>query len=355
MNGDEKKLADLLENVLSRAKSREPAKNAVAQLFPRAEAGLRTYVPRDSGARGERKRQHRISEKDFALAYFRLDPQPATWSRSEIDLVLNSPDPFKALGDVQERVNGAREGERPRLRRLFLEALDGSFNVRRPLSLAWLRALLEFAPSFVAAVDESTVFLYTFDNADRLRWIIIHAFEGLLPENRAALMLAVIPETKDVSILCDVVRTIVRDQHAKGAGDERSSAGFDESTDAVRDVLLDRVRSLAQSNQIWAQSQPDRILWFWWGCDLEAEVREFTTRAMNTDEGIRGLLNATVTLVHSTEGNYEHVAVSSWSKIIDLDRLASYASAWRSRSNESDRGLAERFLKALEEGKKRPI
>ena len=242
--------------MLSQAKSREAVRNALAQLFPKAEAALRTYVPRDIGDRNERKRQHRLSEKDFAPAYFRLDPQPASWSRSEIDAILNSPNPAEALNEVKSRVTAAPEGERSRLRRLFLEALDGAFGIHRPFNLVWFRALLDLGPSFIEARDETTQFLYTFDNADRLRWILIHALEALLPENRAQLTVAVIPLVADISILCDIFRTIAKDRHEEGATDERKATSFGDQTDTIRESLLSRARGLAKTNQIWSQVLP---------------------------------------------------------------------------------------------------
>jgi hypothetical protein len=355
MNGDDKKRSELLETMLSAAKLREPVQNALAQLFPKAETVLRTFVPRESDDRNGRKRQRRLSEKDFAPAYFRLDPQPASWSRSEIESILNSADPGQALTEVESRVRASTQQDRSRLRRTFLEALDGAFDVRRPFSLDWFRALVDFAPSYVAARDDAARLWYTFDNADRLRWVVIHALRVLLPENRAQLILAVIPQAADVSLLCDVVRTIARDRHEQGAKDELENTSFGDSTETIRSLLLERVRSLAQSNQIWMQSQPDRLLWFWWGCDLEAEVKEFTKRAMNTEEGLRGLLDVAVSLVQSSEGDYEHVGYSSWSRIVDLEELAQRAKNLMAASNESDRRLAQRFLDALEKGRKDPF
>jgi hypothetical protein len=355
MNGDDKKFAEAVETMLGHAKSREAARNALAQLFPKVASALRSYIPRDSEDRNERKRRHRISEKDSAAAYFRLDPQPASWGRSEIDLVLRSEDPSEALSKIEARVSAAPEADRPRLRRLFLEALDGAFGVTRPFSLMWFQALLNIGPSYVAARDEATQFLYTFDNADRIRWIIIHALETMLPENRAALVEGVIPHARDISILCDVVRTIAGDRHVGGARDRREVAGFGDLTDSIRNELLSRVRLLAQTNQIWLQSQPDRILWFWWGSDFEVEVHNFTKKAMETEDGLRGLLDVPVSMVYSTEGNYEHIGVSSWSKIVDLDELAKRATALTSSLNDSDKRLALRFLDALERGKKRPV
>jgi len=153
-----------------------------------------------------------------------------------------------------------------------LEALDGAFGVLRPFSSTWFKALVDASPSFIATADETKQFVYRFDNADRLRWVLIHALEGLLPENRAQLMMAVIPQARDISILCDIFRTIARDLHEGGAKNERQATSFGNLTDATREALLGRVRELAQTNQIWSQSQPSRLLWFWWGCSLENEV-----------------------------------------------------------------------------------
>ena len=228
MNDDDKKLNELLENMLSRAKSREAVRSALAQLFPKAERALQTYVPDNSNDRNERKRQRRLSEKDFAAVYFRLDPQPASWSRSEIDTILNSANPAEALNQVKSRVNSAPENDRPRMRRLFLEALDGAFGVLRPFNLDWFKALVDAGTSFIAMGDQTTHFLYTFDNADRLRWILIHALDGLSPENRAQLMQLIIPEASDISLLCDIFRTIARDLHKQGAKDERRATSFGE-------------------------------------------------------------------------------------------------------------------------------
>jgi hypothetical protein len=199
------------------------------------------------------------------------------------------------------------------------------------------------------------VSLWMIDNADRLRWVLIHALEQLLPENRAGLVRAVIPRLSDISVLCDLVRTIAGDRNPNGERTERELSGFGELTDTIRDELLGRVRYFAQTNQIWSQSQPNRIIWFWWGCDLETEVRNFTNVTMDTYGGLRGLLKATVSLVRSSGGDYEHVHVPTWSKVVDIDKLAARARSLMSGSDETDRHLAERFLRALDRGKDSPF
>jgi hypothetical protein len=155
MSDESKRFAETLQAILRLAKSTEGARYALAQLFPKVESQLRTFVPSGSMDSTERKRQHRISERDFAPAYFRLDPQPAAWSRSEIETILNAAEPAEAVAMPEKRVNAASENDRPRLRRLFLEALDGAFGVLRPFNLNWLLALLDLGKRYIIAGDET--------------------------------------------------------------------------------------------------------------------------------------------------------------------------------------------------------
>ena len=136
------------------------------------------------------------------------------------------------------------------------------------------------------------------------------------------------------------------------------SAGLrasENSTESIRELLLARVKELARTNQIWSQSQPNSILWFWWGSDREMEVNKFTNRAMDSEAGLRGLLRVTVSVVRSTDGDYEHVNASSWSKIVDLNKLAEHARTLKSGADGADQRLAERFLNALDRGRKDPF
>lgn len=85
------------------------------------------------------------------------------------------------------------------------------------------------------------------------------------------------------------------------------------------------------------------------------EVNKFTNRAMDSEAGLRGLLRVTVSVVRSTDGDYEHVNASSWSKIVDLNKLAEHARTLKSGADGADQRLAERFLNALDRGRKDPF
>jgi hypothetical protein len=84
-------------------------------------------------------------------------------------------------------------------------------------------------------------------------------------DGRSNLLLPAIQRAADISILCDLVRSLAGDRHPDGAQSERESAAFGDSTDIIRDELLARVRALAATNQIWIQAQPAHVIWFWWG------------------------------------------------------------------------------------------
>jgi hypothetical protein len=123
---------------------------------------------------------------------------------------------------------------------------------------------------------------------------------------------------------------------------------FGDEAQPVRQLLLARVREFAAGGRIWQQVQPDSVLWFWWGSVLDDEVMKFTDSALESDRGIRALLDIPVQLVRSTAGDYEHVG-HGWSEFIRIHHLAEIAAAWLSDPSKSndDRRLAQRYLAAF--------
>src|SRR5262249_41281905 len=66
----------------------------LAFLFPKIQAILETYASTGISTSRERRRTSpRLSERSFALGYFRLAPQPASWGRSEIESILDAGEP----------------------------------------------------------------------------------------------------------------------------------------------------------------------------------------------------------------------------------------------------------------------
>jgi hypothetical protein len=345
---DDQGAAGIIEGVLKDVAETNAARCALALLFPRAEQLLKTAVysgPRDND--GLRKAR-RISVADFAPAYFGLDPQKATWGRSELDRILNLDDPDAAFQTVEERVGSAAERDRPRLRRLFLDELRTTFEVSREITTDWLRGLLNASPVYIAAEDQTTRFFHVEDNSDRLRRLVIRALERLSQENRSALIASVIPRVTDLTILCTVYRSITPDRRPEGAVRDRIAVSLGDQADLLREQLLARVKSLACTGEIWRQATPRDIILFWWGGTLDDEVRQFTSTAMRTAEASLSLLSVPIHVVYSTDGNYETVA-PIWSTILDLDALAASARKILIESSpEKHKQIAERFLTAMQ-------
>jgi hypothetical protein len=353
----ETKFKEKLEDMLRNAKAPEAARNLLALLFPKVERALRTYIPSETMEGGERRRRRRLSERDFAPTYFSLNPQPVSWSVSDIDSILNSENPSNALAEVRERIDSTAETDRGRLRRLFLEALDGAFGPKREFTGAWLAALVDFSGSLIRNRDETTSdSMFGVDNLQRLRWVLLNALKGLPPEGRFEIVSSAIPQAADITLLCDFVRSTAGDVHPDGASEDRDRLYFGERTEELRGQLLRRVGALSESGALWSQADPARILWFWWGCNLEDEVREFIDKAMATEEGLMALLRIPISRVRSSAGDYDQINRRVWSAIVDLGKLEAKAQEIIG-SNASDARLvlAQRFLEALRKGEKSPF
>lgn len=260
--------------------------------------------------------------------------------------------PKESFEYVNDRLNKTKAEFHARFRRQFLEALDGAFSSGRRLTQPWLDAIVESSRVFIDANDETSRALVSIDNVDRLRWIVIHGLQQLDDVTRVKMVLAAIEKAEDLTLLADILRTILGDVHPEGSKSTVEAAGFGEESNQVRSSLLSRVRSLAESSSFWDQARPPDLIWFWWGCDKEAEVKEFTARSMQSSEGLRALLHACVNRVRSSSGDYDSVNRKTWSKVVDLEKLERIGKAKLDSSTTSveDRVAVQRFLSALEVG-----
>lgn len=346
MAKDDNPLKPQVETVLAGAKHPVASRNLLALLFPKVEKALGAYISRSEDDEPARKRAHRISQSDFAQTYFGLVPDALSWGRQELEEILNLP-PYKAMREVEQRINAIPETERASLRRQFLDALEGAFSDVRPFTAEWLRSLADCSPAYLKAGDRRRSLLYFTDNNQRLRRIILVALEPVTTEVRGQIYIEAVANASDVSILCDFFRGMVGDKNPAGAKN-RNPHYFGPDTEGVRQRLVDHVKRLAASNSFWSQASPGDLLWFWWGSE-EPGLSEFTRKAINDEHGFRALLVIPVHRVYSTAGDYD-VINPAWSKILDLNLLEEKARS-AARSSAPERELAEKFLSALSRGK----
>ncbi|HZL60286.1 MAG TPA: hypothetical protein VFC38_11390 [Stellaceae bacterium] len=349
---DDKKLQDKISEGLRNAQQSDAARYALAMLFPKVGELLKTYVSR-ANTLIERRQKRRMSLSEFTGSYFHLDPQKATWARTEIDSVLNQTDPRESLKRIMDRIRVADERDRPRLRRLFLEQLDGAFSLERPFTLEWLQSIIQFSPEFIRARDQVVVFLFPTENLDRLRRLVVHALEATSLEERIVLFKGTISTATDITLLCEVFRAVAGDKNPSGSTKYHKPATLGNETEPVREILLTKIRYFAESGEIWTQADPLHVLWCWWSSVISAEVPEFIGRAIGDPTGLRTLLHITVSLVRSSDGNYEQVSREMWSKIVDLELLKKLANDLLAKGTENDRTLAQRFLSALKNSNRR--
>ncbi|MGX4773846.1 hypothetical protein ACWAUC_29060 [Bradyrhizobium guangdongense] len=345
---NEERLEAALTQMLAEAHNKDAATNILAMLFPKAEKLLKTFVSVDTD-KDTTKLKRRIAERDFAANYFSLTPEGELWGRSEFeDAVSSRPD--EAFRRLQKKVDAASAEEGSDVRRIFLELLDARFSSSASLNQEWLDAILAASPNLLLQPDEDRRAIFSIDNEDRLRWIIVHGFKSLSNSARASMLKAAIIKADDLSLLADIVRSFVGDLVAGGSSG-RSKDDLGNEGEAIRTLLLERVKEAAAAGTIWKNARPGHLLWFWWGNSGPDEVKSFTNVAIDSETGIRGLLDVTVSRVRSTAGDYDQVQ-KSWEEIVDLEALESRAKQLiGSSENEADVRLASRFLDALQRGR----
>ncbi|SEN60712.1 hypothetical protein [Bradyrhizobium sp. OK095] len=352
MNDRDDELRKRVELQLSDTKNAEAAKNALALLFPSIERVLQTYVPSDRDVKFQ-KTNRRISQKDFSHAYFSLNPESATWGRTEFERLIEE-GPEVAFAALEDRTSKSSASDQAKLRKLFLELLDAAFSTTVEFTQLWLDQIIAGSAKLLRQRDRSTESLFAFDNEDRLRWLITNALEKLPVERKVELLKNSIVAASDLTVLTDVIRGIVGDKNPDGVQDRSSRSSLGEEAEDVREKLLRKIKYLAGWGRFWRQARPGQLLWFWWGCDLKEEVQTFTTMSMKSRIGLLGLLEAPISVVTSTAGSFERVNRASWSKIVDIDALTERAKKLsESSASQRERELAVRFLNAVDRDQRR--
>jgi hypothetical protein len=351
MPSDDEALKRSAEKMLAGARFGVASRDLLALLFPKMSDALEAVLPLAREERGEEQRSHRISHKDYALSYFGLTADPLAWGRKELENLFNRA-PDDAAKVIEQRIKSSPNRDQSRLRRQFLEALDGAFDDHRPFTSEWLRVLANLSPLLLETPDYTRSFLSHIDNTQRLRTALFAALRPLDSRIRGDIFYNAAQSASDLSLLCSLFRTIVGDTATDGIS-RREPEFFAPRTEEIRILLLTRVKEMARTLRFWKQVAPGDLLWFWWGCD-DGEVMRFTTLAMSQPDGLRALLTVPIQRVFSTEGDYNVVHLY-WDKIVDLSALASFARViLNSPEINPDRQVAESFLKAWERGQQEP-
>ena len=322
MNSDEEMQA-LIQSVLKGAKNRKAAREALDTLFPKVERE-RTLVSPDDQTSRERRANRQISNANSAPAYiFQLSRPPALWSKRELDELLSEPATAFEKADI--RINQARQADRQKLQRTFLEALDGAFGPKRTFTSDWLQSIVDASPRYIRDDGkEGTSFI---DNMSRLRFVVISGLETVTASERTKLFLEAVSRSQDLSLLSGVFRSIAGDLRPEGSHRDRFRSAAISQEDRVRDALLQRVKGLGETpHDFWAQARPGQLVWFWWGADNDSgALSDFIDRSMQEASALAALMEVMMGTVHSSSGSFETVSKESWARIVDIDRVASYA------------------------------
>jgi hypothetical protein len=178
--------------------------------------------------------------------------------------------------------------------------------------------------------------------------------QAMSPDDRASLIRPNIAGLLDISLLCDVFRSMAGDLTSDGAKPPYGENVFDKETEELRDRLVARAKEIATAGKFWSQALPGHILWFWRNSNHESDVKEFTSSSMADANNIAKILEVPTSEVVSTAGNYWQVQ-NEWIRVIDLDALDKIADALSKSANDEERKAADRYLKARDNARQRPF
>jgi hypothetical protein len=278
---------------------------------------------------------------------------PETIDDLDIPTVLHRdglPAAFTALG---ARLAATAEPEQAHLRHAILMRLEAApAAVQAPLlTRDGLKTFLEASPVYLR-VQETRRDAEAPTIQERLSRLLIKALDTMPASERGELVLSVLPDVTEISVLCELFRLVEGNWAADHASRPPEESYFGTSTGALRDTLFARVQVAAKKGTLWSQGSPTAILWFWWACGEEQRVYAFIKESMGDAKALPALLDEIVYRVATPEEEYDVIPVRRWSKLIDFRALEQSAvNLSMTVAVRDDRKKARRFLDAFGNGK----
>jgi hypothetical protein len=260
------------------------------------------------------------------------------------------PRAFAALGAILAQ---SPEPDRAEVRRLILDALAASTEAAQAplLTAEGLKTFLAASPAYLGVKEtRRDVEAPSIENA--LCRFLIQALDRLPAPGRGELILSILPDVTEISLLCELYRTVEGNWAADHASRPAEDTYFGHSTGLLRDALFARVKRLAKSGALWTQGSSPAILWFWWACGEELHVYAYIKESMGDAKALPALLDTIVYRVATPEEEYDVIPVRRWSKLIDFRALEQSAvNLSMNGTVREDRKKARRFLDAFGNGK----
>lgn len=334
-----------VDPALEKANQPEAAQSALRFLFP-------NLIPEDEimfdrPKRDEQDETLRLSNSLSGGRYFDLGANRTRFSAGSLRKLLSNDDPSSQIADAIRWIEEQHEPVKADLRQQMAEAISrGKFSPLDPMTRDWFDALVAAWPYFRRVESESALFISS--NSQIIRGSIRRGLEQLEPAVALEILISSINKAADISVLADLARHFIGDVREEGA--QSRSVLLSIYADDIRYQLLTRVQQLAKTGEIWKQSDPWGILWFWHQAIDTDDVKTFIEDEVSRDEPFTQIARGAIDRVYSSTGTYERVNPRSLAHITNPNAIRLAAQKRLSSNDEELRALAERFLRAIEAG-----
>ncbi len=334
--------AELQRLVESQRFDTKQASSILEWLFPAVARATGRHNPGSSqSARSDR----RLQVFDYRQAYLELIVPDDTISSLEVRELVTSQAP---AGKLREMLARAESSDRPdQIRAQFLDDLRQHYGDGTPIPIPMASALVNEAPSLVRTDNPRAANLLDDTNSTRIESIIIRGLVATPPEERASLLLTLIREADDLSIVASICRTAIR----PSARPSDRTVDFEmagRENEVIR-ALLAKIRANPTVSWVFDQTIPSAILWFWRDHAGDTEVVAFLKKAVRNGRYFPELVDFLVSGVRSSGRPYYWEYVPDWAKeFVDLDALDDKAKRHLTSDDPAIVEAARRYIKARE-------
>lgn len=332
------------------------AKESIALMFPRIAKAWNNHS-QEGTSYIVQKEQRRICTKEYHRNYFAVGRDRRMLSRAEVESIVISDDPDRALSATLKRLaDDPAERQAPKIPTLLMQISEAVY-AKPILTPALLRALLDKSDMLIEREDEIWEFSIT-NNYQRLGTIIRFGLERLDAAQRAQILELLVTYNAGLQTRSDFIEDQAR-SHGLYGGEQQLESNrlfpYDR-IEAASIAIRDQIASACESGEVWNAPMPIKLICAWKRMDSQDASSRWLRNALGDDDLVVRLANELPGKSYQTGGNHGTRIVwvfrrHHWQSLFEVDELFSRLESLA--PNNADAAQALNRLREAEEANHR--
>lgn len=308
------------------ADNKPAAKEIMALLFPRIASAWKHTMASMFGDNVIQKAHRRLCTKEYYRKYFTFGRDPRMTSRAEVEEIVLSPEPARALSQALKVLAGAPTSQRPSRIAVLIDQIGEILYERPLLTPKLIRAILDCSDELIRREDEMWELFVTY-NQDRLEKLVRFGVSKLDAPKRPEILDVLVNHGTGLQLRASLIEREAKKLGLFGGAKEHESEWLfaPNEIEAAALAICNQIVAACEDGSVWKAPNPIQFVWARWRLGDKEHLSEWLTRVFADDEMVVQFAEQLLSRSYQTiDGKPQIIWVfvrESYDKLFDIDAL----------------------------------